>query len=973
MNSIFRKSISVILGAALTVTSSVCAFAQDIETMDVSSDNWDSTYVDSTSSKLYEDFPMMINKTIGKDMAMSIEMRYLKNLSEDDNAEVAITDLSDGSVIERYQLTESEKFVIWDDVKNGGQFAVTLTENISGTENEYNGFIKTMYINEDFPVDITLGDRVYNNSKDVEYAYVAMKKVGDEPVCNHAEDEECGENCGTASILTFLNEDELNTFYSALDSDCYYELQFDGIENGYTTHYQGFISTYPGGEDLGVFMPGYTFETTVPDDFAMQETDIDLANEYEINRASETISSSGFDFVNNVHPYVKYENILMGNLDTDSNYVVEWVVPEEGKYTIETVGNLDTKMYEFTVNSSGNINSTGYVFRSGGTNGNVSRNISILAGQKRYFVINLERGDDGLCAFRIVRKDYSTGDGISGYRDEVQANCDNGIFSKAKNPDCSIEYNGDVNIFAYNVTKGTGAIGYRNVETDLLVKAYTVSSRVDGIDRMWQEFTVSITGTNNSVEKYRERDFSSGIYYLDVCQYAIPAFGETGYFDSISYGYEFNFYDPAMKDDLDLAADPVYGDSPISPIQVTTFPYTNNTRTLHKGDRDWFSFTTDSEGGNLEAAVHETANWIEYTIALYEDIEIYSEIPPSWYDSENIGTVEKRKDENGDDTNYLTYENLLPNHTYYIEIDRPDSLTYSPAFTYQIDINIVEPSVVVKLNGDVSVTHTVGDNITDLTVLKNAVAEKLTFKINGNEVPLSSKLTLLHLYLNNGILTADIVNSLTPGQYTLIPKIGEIVATGGTVTLTVSEADTPSDIIEIDLPVSTVDEIELDWLHCARAMANYKLSKEGKAQAALTDEAVLTALALDPLESIRVKYTYTAAATSLLYTNGESQSSTAIGKGTNKNLFTETSLYNKLANNGMVIINLADSTDKTNVDSMHYIIICGINRTTRQIKVYDCWQGDEALLTWVDYDSVFNGGFDEGNANIKFYAGIYEK
>ncbi len=231
----------------------------------------------------------------------------------------------------------------------------------------------------------------------------------------------------------------------------------------------------------------------------------------------------------------------------------------------------------------------------------------------------------------------------------------------------------------------------------------------------------------------------------------------------------------------------------------------------------------------------------------------------------------------------------------------------------------------------------------------------------------------VELYLNRGVLTAATVNSLSAGQYTIVPKYIGNAATGGTVTLTVSEADTPSDIIEIDLPVSTVDEIELDWLHCARAMANYKLGKEGKAQAALTDEAVMTALALDPLESVRVKYTYTAAATSLFYTNGENQSSTAIGKGTNKNLFTETSLYNKLANSGIAIINLADSTDKTNVDSMHYIIICGINKTTHQIKVYDCWQGDEALLTWVDYDSVFNGGFDADNANIKFYAGIYEK
>ena len=102
MNNLLKKSISVILGAALAVTSSVCAFAQDIETNVDMSDNWDISLVDGEYTKIYEEFPMMINKSIGANMSLSLQFMYMKNISDDANVTVCITDMIDGNLINNY-------------------------------------------------------------------------------------------------------------------------------------------------------------------------------------------------------------------------------------------------------------------------------------------------------------------------------------------------------------------------------------------------------------------------------------------------------------------------------------------------------------------------------------------------------------------------------------------------------------------------------------------------------------------------------------------------------------------------------------------------------------------------------------------------------------------------------------------------------------------------------------------------------
>ena len=90
-------------------------------------------------------------------------------------------------------------------------------------------------------------------------------------------------------------------------------------------------------------------------------------------------------------------------------------------------------------------------------------------------------------AFRIIRNAYAgEDDGIPAYRDIVQANYDNGNFSQQINS-CDINYDGDVNIFAYNVSSGKGCLAFEDVDTPLKAEIYSVTGRTDGMDNIWKE------------------------------------------------------------------------------------------------------------------------------------------------------------------------------------------------------------------------------------------------------------------------------------------------------------------------------------------------------------------------------------------------------------------------------------------------------------------------------------------------------
>ena len=87
---------------------------------------------------------------------------------------------------------------------------------------------------------------------------------------------------------------------------------------------------------------------------------------------------------------------------------------------------------------------------------------------------------------------------------------------------------------------------------------------------------------------------------------------------------------------------------------------------------------------------------------------------------------------------------------------------------------------------------------------------------------------------------------------------------------------------------------------------------------------------------------------------------------------TYSELYNMVSNNRIVIMQLADSTAKSDWEKQRYVIICGVDKTSHSLKVYDCLKTSDKLLEWVKTTKVFDGGYDSANVNVKFSGSIIE-
>lgn len=170
--------------------------------------------VSEDTQDLYADFPMVINSSIGMDMSLSIQFRYLKNILPEDYADITITDLSTNSVIESYHLTSGNDFIAWGDVENEKHFLVTITQSIGNIKNIYTGYIETKFVPADFPVNIKLSSKEYYFNKGEEFSCIAMKKVGVNTGCYPTEDEDCVSTYKTSGVIDLLDNDGLITFYS---------------------------------------------------------------------------------------------------------------------------------------------------------------------------------------------------------------------------------------------------------------------------------------------------------------------------------------------------------------------------------------------------------------------------------------------------------------------------------------------------------------------------------------------------------------------------------------------------------------------------------------------------------------------------------------------------------------------------------------------------------------------------------------
>lgn len=272
----------------------------------------------------------------------------------------------------------------------------------------------------------------------------------------------------------------------------------------------------------------FLFSTSV---FAETET---TTPEAAVINGIDVLAAEDIDFTN-AYPYVLYQNEY-GNLETiyDDPIVVSWTSPELGSYVIETLGEVSTTISVYSVNEQGEVTSSPSVARAD-SNLHAQYNTTCLGGLKRYIVIKKNSdhpspGTDFL--FRIVRTDQS--DDATNYLDEARQDAANNNFSNLKNSAC-LDYNGDVDIFTYNVTSGgTGGFKFKNVETDL-----TVTVRQEAPNSFMGTFNYGSFQIPSNVEKTHTMQLSTGKYYIQINETAPDVINKNNL-----YSYDFEFIPP---------------------------------------------------------------------------------------------------------------------------------------------------------------------------------------------------------------------------------------------------------------------------------------------------------------------------------------------------------------------------------------------------------------------------------------------
>lgn len=968
MRNYLRKALAILMAA--TMAAPTTALAVDLQPAEDLS-RWNETMVTAnTADHLYTNFPVQVDNRVDNAGNLTLTFQYLKTLGANAEARLSIYDFNTQEELFNEAFSDYG-FIKWEEAGLEKTYAVVVTETFGTEVNRYGVVLQTQNQTTDFPVNLTLNGIPTAGGNGIADE-IMLLEAGFTVSCEHGEEEECTDACTLAHYIRHIPESEFATFYGTLAPNKLYEVQVNAELEGVTKNYRGFISTYPGEAELGVFRPGYALYQ-----MSMEELETKMQNgdmRFDEDPDDEIIeingNATGFD---DLFVYEMYETRFGTLSSSQKKFYIKWVVPEDGDYQIETIGNVNTMMLVYNRPDESANHS---VHRDGGTGGNVKYTTTTLAGNVNYFVIQKEgTGSYGEFGFKITPLDYSRDDTQTNFIDIAEANYKAGgaLQDSNENANQTIDYKGDIDIFALKGYTGRCRMELQPLDSDVMVDVYTVAGQhASGRDMLWLATTYSAEYDANNEDEEEDR---RGAYITDVtglsnaCTYFFVTKTDKSVDVTSICRYNFNFYPANYRDALERGNGTIghnNGPTYASPLTIGE----NIEATISMNDADWFTFNV-TEVGRLSATMTKTRDGNLYNMALYHEdgIELDREAN-TWTLGTPLATGIANSETNPT-SKTLSYNFTLdqPSSTYYLYISRPNNNTYDAhpyTGTYTLSTEMA-PVCAAQLSGNVALTHTVGTTITSLDAMLNTVMEKLTCTENNTVIPSATAKANVTLLYNNAALTPEIVNGLSAGTYTLTAQYKDVAATGGTITLTVSEAASDDKIELTGITKVRATASFLDWAAAAKTVADARLVRESQTASTLTVVAIARAIKGNDFRT-RGTAAETAYAANYVYCND--QDSMNFIDDTVSISSAEGLVYNNLAGGTAMIIQLTSATTPSDMSLARYLVVCGINRTTHQYQIIDPLSADAGAV-WVDDTLLLNGGYD-GNSDLRFTGTIIE-
>ena len=899
---------------------------------DITDGHWNVAALGENSPEIYKDFPVTVNKYVDSSAKLNIKFNYLKLLSHNDSASLTVTNRLTNEVCYTKSFAENDYAFEIENILLDNVYNLELTETFNGETATYSAVIETKRAAAQMP------DNIYiDNSSNAQINVIADMLTVYE-IADNAETEIEDED-GNIYVIPNINAPqpatmtpaEFQQYYTDIDNNSLYRIETVVNVNGIEEEFTGYFSKSTELADYGIFMPDYTFHHG--DSYS------DIA---PLAFPSVMPGLTASEVLENPYLYQSMEDVsfTLPTSDDKDYVVIKFVFPHTGMYTIETVGNVATAAEIWQQKPNGEFGYLNYSYRN---NDDFTMNIGQTVNYVWYFVIYFQTADYGRSIFRIKSNDYPD--------DRINSVC--GVVDGGDKDACNvkyledIDYKGDVDSF-YVDNSTAGVYGFRltNLSDTVLTMKILERDQTDPAV-LWSIATKEVK--SNRTTTYMPSLNASGDYVVSV-KATYPVEYDMSYEIEIISPTKGDAYEPnnSFAQAVDLA-------------DLAGMEGEINNITLHKGDVDYFKFTTGQYGSYFVAYLNLVNN-IQYNMDLYKSTSTTPVLIASSTDYPTEDTIEE-------------YD-LEPSTVYYVCINN-DGLgadAYTSILTTYLSYEIIhnsQPTASAVMSDNVTYSYSENDTVTSLDGFLSEIMDKTTCYLGTTEVADNTALNNIALYYMNGTvktpLTADVVNQLLPGTYTVTVEYNGVIATGGTVTLTITDAPTGTVIELNNITIETVTNSNWDWAACAKMIANNRLLREGSAATTKTVPQALVAIKGAANLNARGTLSETASAADFFYTNGETGTLNFYETTINVS-GAEVALLSYLNSGQAVALLLTSTTDTTDYSLARYVVLCGINTGTHMYKIMDPVLG---TTTWVSQSTLFNGGYDN-NSNLRFTGAIIE-
>ncbi len=741
-------------------------------------DHWNRSLVAEGTESIYEDFPMQIDKQIDNDANLTLLFYYMKNIGENDSVSLTITDLQTETAVVSKSLSSGNTAVQFRNVPNNKTFSVTLLETLDNQTTQYDAAIETSYVPALFPSGIAIGNTTTPDVGAGNAPSIMVRRAGTPPA--GATEEELA-----TYQVNVIEQNQFGSFYQNLLPNQIYTAQVPNENAGSYDNNIGFISTYPGGDALGIYTPAYSFYlvavNTIPNTLN--------SNMYYSAISGAQIAALSDWNLDEAENYVGFGNEMV-TLSTSNPYViVKWTAPQidpffdKVNFTVETAGNVDTVITML----DGNGNATD-VFNDGGIGGNVVAHIgtelTFSGGQVRYFVLRRHSGSYGTFLFRIRRTNtgVTVDDDDTNFYDEAQTQIEAGNPSPADVLlERSIDYEGDydwfvIDSFPYKKYR----VDVPDSEIDIQITRYSsdLTPNAAGYDTLWKEFDFVRGEVTTDAHPDTLIDYAAA-YSEDRTYFRVSAYNYGTKEKNSFYTYDMELMTPYRKDEYDLTAE----DGNDTTGTATELDFTNTTflgidATIHLDDYDYYQFTTGADGGSFTAKLQQMGAEYFYDVNIVESDYNYVAVG-------SLNTTTGLK--------VAAAANLQPYTTYYVEVcsQNPNS-EYDAINPYYLALTNQTGTIYsATLSEDITVSYETGSLTRN--ALLDQIMPKLTCKKANAIIPSEAARPDIKLeYYKSGMMKTELTDAnastLEPGSYQIFVTYKDASASGAVISLTISDA-----------------------------------------------------------------------------------------------------------------------------------------------------------------------------------------